>query len=235
MCDLTHFFVTWLILADSTQSFSVICFSIHVELCQCMCTLTKMQFFHCFVRINAMYTQIHIFFHLFFLRSCTLAKHCNILQHTATHLFEPLQVSLGKHFERSCTLATHCNTLQHAATRCNTLQHTATHCNTLQHTATHLLELLQVSLGKHFERSATLVTHCNTLQHAATHCNTPQHTFLSCCKYFWASTERSCAFARETCFLRASFSITLRYFAAMALRSACGCATNVCNHNGMYI
>ena len=183
MCDLTHFFVTWLILADSTQSFSVICFSIHVELCQCMCTLTKMQFFHCFVRINAMYTQIHIFFHLFFLRSCTLAKHCNILQHTATHLFEPLQVSLGKHFERSCTLA----------------------------------------------------THCNTLQHAATHCNTPQHTFLSCCRYFWASTERSCAFARETCFLRASFSITLRYFAAMALRSACGCATNVCNHNGMYI
>ena len=96
-------------------------------------------------------------------KKCT-AKHCNTLQHTATHcnvhltqgLFTPLQivkVSLQH-------TATHCNTLQHTATHyntlhlhCNALQRIATHCNTLQHTASRC-------------------THCNALQHTATHCNT---------------------------------------------------------------
>ena len=63
------------------------------------------------------------------------ATHCNILQHTATHIPDPI-------YERVCLrlkTATHYYTLQHETeTHCNTLhcntpQHyTATHCNTLQ-------------------------------------------------------------------------------------------------------
>ena len=56
------------------------------------------------------------------------AKHCNTLQHTATH----------QNRADSCPglLQFAHNTLQHTATHCNTLQHPAPHCNKRQHTGT---------------------------------------------------------------------------------------------------
>jgi len=65
-------------------------------------------------------------------------RHCNTLQHTATHC----NTLRSRRRQTVQHTATHCNTLQHTAThsahggdrQCNTLQHTATHCNTLQHT-----------------------------------------------------------------------------------------------------
>ena len=89
-------------------------------------------------------------------------KHCNTLQHTATHRipsFSPLSPKKRLYRERPWHLcATHCNTRQHTATHGNTRQHTATHGNTRQHTA----------------------TYCNTLQHTASYCNTLQHTATHC-------------------------------------------------------
>jgi len=77
-------------------------------------------------------------------------RHCNTLQHSATHR-NALQHT-----------ATHCNTLQYTATLCNTLQHSATqsharvmsqmwrrHCNPLQHTATHRNTLQHTAAQSH--------------------------------------------------------------------------------------
>jgi len=61
-----------------------------------------------------------------------LFRHCNTLQHTATH-WNTLQRT-AIHCNALQYTATHCNTLQHTAIHCNTLQYTATHCDTLQHT-----------------------------------------------------------------------------------------------------
>ena len=103
----------------------------------------------------------------------TMTRHCNTLQHAATHCAnqwctsEKQQVLLALGSATHCNRAKqqapmmrHCSTLQHTATHCNTLQHTATHCNTLQHTATHCYTLRHTA------------THCNTLRHTATHCHT---------------------------------------------------------------
>jgi len=93
-----------------------------------------------------------------------VVKHCNTLQHTATHnaiRCDALQ-------DATQQVVAHCNTLQQPATRGNTLQHTATLCNIMQHTAMHCNALQHTA------------THCHALQHAATHCNTLQHTATHC-------------------------------------------------------
>ena len=111
-------------------------------------------------------------------------KHCNTLQHTATHCNKIAtrcnQVQQGcckllavwvDCLTKSCTI--HCITLHHTATHCNTLQHAATHYNTLQHNATRVALFVGRIDDQLGNRGAT---HSNTLQHTATHCNTQQHT-----------------------------------------------------------
>jgi len=79
-----------------------------------------------------------------------ILRHCNTLQHTATHCNTP-----------------HCNTLQHTATHCSTWRHTATRHTMLHHTARCCTTLQHVD------------EHCNTLQHNAQHSNNKcvSHTF----------------------------------------------------------
>jgi len=137
-----------------------------------------------------------------------MATYCNILQHTSLWSERSHSMADTAAYRHCNTLqhtATHCNPLQHITL---TLQHMATQCNTLQHTATHhtytaayrhynksfcvavLYDTLPCSsatylMGSHrwhaWIRAQILTlqhtaTYCNILQHTATHCSTLQHT-----------------------------------------------------------
>ena len=84
------------------------------------------------------------------------ARHCIMLQHTATGQMTQLKSHGDDHN------ATHCNTLQNTATHCNTLQHTATHCNRQRDAA---------QMPRRRSHYNTFATHCNTLQQAKRHCS----------------------------------------------------------------
>jgi len=123
------------------------------------------------------------------------ARHCNGLQHTATH---GTQSKTKRDTTRRQHTATHCNTLHRTVlngtqtwgcssiTHYNTLQYTTIHCkHVFQLNATHA-STQQSSRQYTFTRAAlqhcnahhtALKSPCNTPQHAAlTHCNTQQHT-----------------------------------------------------------
>ena len=108
---------------------------------------------------------------------CT-TNHRNPLQHTATRC--------NTYTERHCNTlqhtATHRNPLQITATHGSTRQHTATHGNTLQHTHTNSeldlvapCVLIAVWTNTHVARQHT-ATHSNTQQHAATNTYSLTHT-----------------------------------------------------------
>jgi len=135
-------------------------------------------------------------------------KHCNTLQHIATHLYT--QYIREKSIAHTSThTATHCQTPQRTATHLYTQYickesivhistHPETHCNALQHTFMHSTCArnrsctFQHTLKHTATHCNTLVcavhmqgidhayfnTNCNTLQRTATHCNTLQHTCM---------------------------------------------------------
>jgi len=99
-------------------------------------------------------------------------KHCNTLQHTATHTC-CTAVSLPFILSPRHHTAPHCTTLQHPA-----LQHTATHCNALQHTCyTAMISLFNSRYYFPFlsRLNKSCRTYCFFILHAlhtATDCNT---------------------------------------------------------------
>ena len=97
------------------------------------------------------------------------AAHCNILENTATALFDDFS---------SCDK---CNTLHHTAICFGTLRRP--YCSTLQHHALYrnaLLQLCSTNFGRVIGAIQCTLQHCNTLQHTAPHYNTPHHTEVHC-------------------------------------------------------
>ena len=109
------------------------------------------------VRMHVMYVCIYVCTHGALSRTWIhyTAKHCNKLQHTATHEYK--------------WAVQHAYTIpQHTATHCSTLQHTATHCNARQHTATHCKTRLPVDNRTWIHHTAT---RCNTWLYTLIHTN----------------------------------------------------------------
>ena len=119
----------------------------------------------------------------------TWHRHCNTLQHTATHRI--------MRFAR-CLSLLDCKSLQQTAVQCNILQHIATHritqlalffffvCVYAIFCVCFGLHLIYVCKWQDLFLCHTLQhtgTHCTTLHHTATHCTTPQHTAIT--SEFW--------------------------------------------------
>ena len=98
-------------------------------------------------------------------RVCGNGKHCNTLQHTATH------TQCNSHSMQHILTATHCNT--------HSLQHT--------HTATHTQSYESAT-----EYAESAATHCNTLQQTATHTHCDTHKYLRLYAYLRIHNMEKC-------------------------------------------
>jgi len=95
-------------------------------------------------------------------------KHCNTLQHTATHcniLQRTFNVGFGDRSQFIFISFWLC-TLQHTVTHCNTLQHNATDCNRLQHNTTHVQRRLWRQESIHILPSYSRI-HSSTIYYTA--------------------------------------------------------------------
>jgi len=95
-------------------------------------------------------------------------KHCNIMQHSATHC-NALEYTVEEEVWQ-CTCETYCNALQQTSSHYNTVQHTVTHWRS-GGIAVDLWIILQGN-AKCCHTLPHTATHYHTRQHTATHCNT---------------------------------------------------------------
>ena len=106
----------------------------------------------------------------------TGSKHCNTLQHTATHCNRCSKQRTGRYSMLFTRVLAHVwrNTLQPLTTHCNTLQHTAIY--TASYSIICAIQVVSkkpvgIPYYSHVYWHILYITHCNTLQHTATHCN----------------------------------------------------------------